>query len=71
MLLKPDFVVHGDNWKTGVLKKTRDQVIKILKKWNGKLIEPRYTKNISSTIIKIDLQKIFIEHQNRVSRLKR
>ena len=71
MLLKPDFVVHGDNWKTGVLKKTRDQVIKILKKWNGKLIEPRYTKNISSTIIKNDLQKIFIEPQNRVSRLKR
>ena len=71
MLLKPDFVVHGDNWKTGVLKNTRDQVIKILKKWNGNLIEPRYTKNISSTIIKNDLQKILIEPQNRVSRLKR
>ena len=49
---KPDFVVHGDNWKRGILRKTRNKVIKTLKKWNGKLIEPKYTKNISSTIIK-------------------
>ena len=52
-LLKPDFVVHGNDWKTGVQKKTRDRVIKTLKKWSGKLIEPKYTKDISSTIKKI------------------
>ena len=58
--LKPDYVVHGDDWKSGIQKKTRKQVIKILKKWSGKLIEPKYTKNISSTKIrnKIDLIKI-------------
>lgn len=50
--IKPNFVVHGDDWKTGVQKKTRDKVIKTLKHWGGKLIEPKYTKNISSTIIK-------------------
>ena len=42
--LKPDYVVHGDDWKNGVQKKTRQNVIKTLKKWNGKLIEPKYTK---------------------------
>ena len=41
-LVKPDFVVHGDDWKNGVQKKTRDRVIKTLKKWSGKLIEPKY-----------------------------
>ena len=51
-LLKPDFVVHGNDWKQGVQKKTRERVIKTLKKWSGQLIEPKYTKNISSTIIK-------------------
>tara|TARA_B100000927_G_C16161669_1_gene347683 strand:+ start:31 stop:441 length:411 start_codon:yes stop_codon:yes gene_type:complete len=51
-LLKPDYVVHGDDWKTGVQKNTRERVIKTLKKWSGKLIEPKYTKNISSTLIK-------------------
>ena len=50
--IKPNYVVHGDDWKTGIQKKTRSQVISVLKKWKGKLIEPKYTKNISSTIIK-------------------
>ena len=55
-ILKPDFVVHGDDWKKGIQKETRSQVIKVLKKWNGKLIEPSYTKDISSTLIR---EKIF------------
>ena len=58
--LKPDYVVHGDDWRSGTQKSVRKQVIKTLKKWSGKIIEPRYTKNISSTKIrnKIDLIKI-------------
>ncbi len=47
--IKPDYVVHGDDWKKGVQKKVRDKVIKELKKWNGKLIEIPYTKGISSS----------------------
>ena len=70
-LIKPDFVVHGDDWKTGVQKQTRRDVIKTLKKWSGKLIEPKYTKNISSTIIKNKILEIGLSPQNRVSRLKR
>ena len=70
-LIKPDFVVHGDDWKTGIQKKTRDRVIQALKKWSGKLIEPKYTKNISSTIIKNKIMEIGTIPQNRVSRLKR
>ena len=70
-LIKPDFVVHGDDWKKGVQKQTRYDVIKTLKKWSGKLIEPKYTKNISSTLIKNRILEIGISPQNRVSRLKR
>ena len=70
-LLKPHFVVHGDDWKKGVQKQTRSDVIKTLKKWSGKLIEPKYTKNISSTLIKNRILEIGISPQNRVSRLKR
>ena len=70
-LLKPDFVVHGNDWKSGVQKKTRDEVIKTLKKWSGKLVEPVYTKNISSTIIKNKILKINSVPQNRTSKLKR
>ena len=47
--IKPDYVVHGDDWKEGPQKKTRKQVIDCLKKWGGELIEVAYTANISST----------------------
>ena len=70
-LVKPDYVVHGDDWKNGVQKKTRSRVIKTLKKWSGKLIEPKYTKNISSTLIKKEMANITSSPDNRVSRLKR
>jgi phosphoenolpyruvate phosphomutase len=70
-IIKPDFVVHGDDWKTGVQKKTRTRVIRALKSWSGKLIEPKYTKNISSTIIKNKILEVASTPQNRISRLKR
>ena len=47
--LKPDFVVHGDDWKTGVQKKVREKVIETLSLWGGQLVEPKYTEGISST----------------------
>src|SRR3989344_1850067 len=47
--LKPDYVVHGDDWKTGVQKEVRERVIKTLKEWGGKLVEPKYTPGVSST----------------------
>ncbi len=70
-LIKPDYVVHGDDWKHGIQKKTREKVILTLKKWSGKLIEPKYTKNISSTLIKKEMSSIISAPENRVSRLKR
>jgi len=68
---RPKYVVHGDDWKKGIQKKTRLKVIKVLKKWSGKLIEPKYTKNISSTSIKKEMANIINSPENRVSRLKR
>lgn len=50
-LLRPDFVVHGDDWKEGVQKKTRDAVIRTLAEWGGQLVEPTYTDGVSSTRI--------------------
>jgi len=69
-LIKPNYVVHGDDWKTGPQSETRKQVIVTLKKWGGKLIEPKYTKNISSTAIKSKLINLNTPN-NRVSMLKR
>ena len=70
-LLKPDFVVHGDDWKKGVQKKTRSDVIKTLKKWSGKLIEPKYTSGVSSTDIRKKILEVGTTPEIRKSRLKR
>jgi phosphoenolpyruvate phosphomutase len=50
--LKPDFVVHGKDWRTGVQASTREKVVKTIKKWSGVLIEPHYTRGISSSKLK-------------------
>ena len=50
-LLRPDFVVHGDDWKTGVQANTRQAVIDVLKEWDGELVEVPYTSGISSSAV--------------------
>ena len=70
-LIKPHYLIHGDDWRTGIQKNTRKKAIKALKKWSGKLVEPKYTKNISSTLIKKEIKNIFLSPLNRISILKR
>ena len=43
--LKPDYVVHGDDWVTGFQKPIREEVIKVLAEYGGKLVEYPYTEN--------------------------
>lgn len=43
--LKPDYVIHGDNWKQGYQKDVRKRVIEILAEWGGELVEVPYYKN--------------------------
>ena len=70
-VIKPDYVVHGDDWKKGFQKKIRANVIRTLKNWSGKLIEPKYTKNISSTLLRNRILEIGTAPENRTNRLKR
>ncbi len=69
--IKPDYVIHGDDWRTGVQKGIRDKVINTLSKWKGKLIEIEYTKGFSAG----NLNERFLSEINtpdlRRGRLKR
>lgn len=46
---RPDYVVHGDDWRVGVQRATRQRVIDVLAEWGGELVEVPYTQNISSS----------------------
>lgn len=56
--IKPDYVVHGDDWGSGVQAGTRQKVIETLNEWGGTLIEVPYTPGISSTQLNSDLKAI-------------
>lgn len=47
--LKPDYIIHGDDWKTGVDMELRDEVYAVMEELGGKVIEIPYTKGINST----------------------
>ena len=53
-LIKPDYIVHGDNWKEGPEKSIRDHVESLLKEYGGELVDIPYTYN--EEVKKIDMQ---------------
>ena len=69
--VRPDFVVHGDDWKTGVQAKTRQQIIEKLAEWGGVVIDVPYTKGISSTMLNEKLKEIGTTPDVRLKRLRR
>ena len=68
---KPDFMVHGDDWKIGFDKIIRRNVIKALSSYGGKLIELPYTKDISSVVISKYQNLNLVTPDNRRGALKK
>ncbi|MDE7395782.1 MAG: phosphoenolpyruvate mutase, partial [Clostridiales bacterium] len=53
-ILHPDYVIHGDNWKTGPMKAIRDNVVKLLSAYGGEVIDVPYTYN--ENVKRVDAQ---------------
>ncbi|MBT8036558.1 MAG: phosphoenolpyruvate mutase [Verrucomicrobiae bacterium] len=69
--LQPDYVVHGDDWKTGPQRETRERVIDALRGWGGELIEPKYTDGLSSTALNKAVKEIGTTPGIRLGKLRR
>ena len=69
--LKPDYVVHGDDWRSGVQRSVRERVIEVLAEWDGELVEVEYTKGISSTQLNKALKDIGTTPDIRLRKLRR
>ena len=50
-LLKPDYMVHGTDWRKGPLAEVRQKAIDTMAEWGGQVIEPEYTQGVSSSQI--------------------
>jgi len=70
MQMKPDFVVHGDDWKNGKQSKYRQEVIDLLGEWGGELIEVEYSSDISDKNLKNQLMKLGVTTVHRLGRLR-
>lgn len=68
---RPDYVVHGDDWREGVQREVREAVIRVLKEWGGELVEVPYTKGISSTQLHQAIKEIGITPDVRRNKLRR
>lgn len=69
--LHPDFVVHGDNWKTGPMSVIRQNLVNLLAEYGGKLTEIPYTINAAVQKVDRQMKEKMAMPELRRSRLKR
>ena len=55
--LRPDIMVHGTDWREGPLADVRKRAIEVMAEWGGEIVEPEYTKGVSSSQFKAQVKK--------------
>ena len=68
--LRPDYVIHGDNWLSGPMKAIRDRVEKKLGEYGGEIIDAPYTYNENVKRIDMQIKEKLMMPEFRRKRLK-
>jgi len=68
---KPDAIIHGDDWKSGSLSKIREDVISLMEKQGGQVIEIPYTQGINSSALSDNMKAIGTTPEIRMKTLRR
>lgn len=68
---RPDYIIHGDDWLYGPDKYIRDEVFKVMEQLGGQVIEIPYTKGISDSSLKEEIDSLGVTPQMRLSSLRR
>lgn len=56
--LRPDVVIHGDNWNNGYQKKVKERVADVLKEWNGEIVEVPYYKSSNMDLFNTSMKDL-------------
>ena len=68
---KPDYIIHGDDWKEGKAKPLRDEVFKVMKEIGGEVIEIPYTYGIDSSSLAKEIEAFGTTPEVRMKKLRR
>lgn len=68
---KPDYIIHGDDWKEGSEARLRAEVIETMKQIGGELIEIPYTHGINSSELDKEIKAIGTTPEIRLKTLRR
>ena len=68
---KPNYIIHGDDWKEGRDNELRDAVFKTMHEIGGEVVEIPYTKGINSSSLGKDIRGIGTTPDIRLKALRR
>jgi len=68
---KPDFIIHGDDWKNGADAELRQKVFETMNEIEGKVIEIPYTKGINTSSLIEEMKSIGTTPDIRLKSLSR
>lgn len=69
--LRPNYIIHGDDWKFGADAEIREDVFKTMKEIGGEVIEIPYTQGINSSSLNDELKAIGTTPDVRMKSLRR
>ncbi len=68
---KPDYIIHGDDWKEGPEQELRQQTFDAMRQIGGEVIEIPYTQGINSSSLNKELNAIGTTPDVRLKSLRR
>jgi phosphoenolpyruvate phosphomutase len=68
---RPDYIIHGDDWKRGFFSKEREDVYRVMQEQGGEVIEIPYTPGINSTALNDSVNSIGTTPDLRLKSLRR
>lgn len=68
---RPDYIMHGDDWKEGSEAELRQQVFDVMKEIGGEVLEIPYTHGINSSALSEEMKKVGTTPEVRMKTLRR
>ncbi len=69
--IQPDFIIHGDDWKTGILSEVRKELLILLKDSHCQLIELPYSNEYSNEKLANHYRSRYVDPVSRKTNLKK